>query len=186
MFSTFFKILYVYIDLTISTIIMDTNIEEIPLLYDFVIDSGLDGIYFLPLFQNFNSEYHPRWYRNSELWPNNFKKVCNLIDWLINQKLKEETPQHPIIINSIIQLEFFKEYYKNPAKKLNTICLAGKRMFSISEDGHILLCPMVEPLGNILKDDLRHLWYSDQAEEIRKRIGHCDRNCKILGCYSDV
>ncbi|MCM8792738.1 MAG: radical SAM protein, partial [Candidatus Omnitrophica bacterium] len=169
-------------DLIISTIIMETNIEQIPQLYDFVITKGLNGIYFLPLFQNFNSKYNPNWYLSSELWPKDFKKIDNLINWLINQKLKERS----FIINSVKQLELIRDYYKDPLRNLDITCLVGSSMFSITEDGHILLCPMFEPIGNVLNDDLIRLWQSKQADKMRKRIKDCKRNCKILGCFSDV
>ena len=175
-----------HMNLTLSTIIMNTNIDEIPLLYDFVIEKGIDGIYFLPLFPNFNSKFDNEWYKKSELWPKDLKKLFNLIDWLINQKIKKDNLRHPIIINSIEHLKLIKKYYENPEKKINAVCITGRKMFSITEDGNILLCPFFEPIGNILKNDLDYLWRSKQAEEMRTRINNCERNCKILGCFSDV
>jgi MoaA/NifB/PqqE/SkfB family radical SAM enzyme len=56
----------------------------------------------------------------------------------------------------------------------------------ISENGDVTLCPfMGEKIGNIFKENLSNLWFSDRADIIRRKMvkGRCP-GC-WLSCYAE-
>ncbi|MGA2775331.1 MAG: radical SAM protein [Candidatus Omnitrophota bacterium] len=167
--------------LNIATILMQTNLDEILDLVNLRQREGLTGIYFLPLSQNFNASYNPDWYKNSPLWPKDSNKLNEVIDRLI--QLKREN--FSLVENTVEQLTLFKKYYHNPNSEFHEQCTVGRRMFSITEDGHILLCPMRGPIGHIKKDRFDKIWHSVKAQEERRKNDLCTKSCKILGCYNN-
>ena len=172
--------------LTISTILMEANLDEVLGLVDFAKEKKLTCINFLPLMQNFNSPADAFWYLKSDLWPKDFNKVSYVVDCLLQEMQKAwQQGLYQIIGNSSKQLTLFKDYYKDPTADVGGECTVGKRMFSITEDGHILLCSKSAPVGSIRTDKLDRLWCSSKAEKIRKNNRLCKNNCKILGCYND-
>ena len=173
-------------NLTISSIIMQSNINEIFKLVDFTKKNKLSGIYFLPLMSNFNSPLDSKWYKKSYLWPQDINKLKDLIDRLIEFKAREPNTHtgNYLILNSFHHLNLFKKYYSYPEAEFSEPCTVGRRMFSISEDGHILLCPLEKPVGSIFEKKITEYFYSPEADLCRENIDNCKKSCKILGCYN--
>jgi MoaA/NifB/PqqE/SkfB family radical SAM enzyme len=55
----------------------------------------------------------------------------------------------------------------------------------INAYGFVQLCLFKDFIGNIRQDDIRKLWYSQNAELIRKKVDECKTNCHLLlnCCY---
>ena len=76
-----------------------------------------------------------------------------------------------------------KKYFKDPLKYSENIqCNVGYENLILDEFGNILLCWNMEPIGNILKDDICKLYNNQLASQRRLEIKKCKRTCKILNC----
>ncbi len=72
-------------------------------------------------------------------------------------------------------------------------CEAGTENFFIDPTGNILPCNGMEArfwfetMGN-LRDaaDFMDIWNSDHAEQVRKKVAHCPKNCWMIGSASPV
>lgn len=167
----------------INSLIMAKNLEELPLLVEWVKKEKIDGITFQPIaspefFDGMvNNEY---WFKKSRLWPN-FKKVKNVLDKLIELK-KKGFP----IKNSLNDLKKFYRYFQDPVRfSKEEWCTAGTESLTISTEGKLQLCPGKIPLGDILKDNLGRKWNSFDAFRLRREIARCQRQCKIIPIYKE-
>lgn len=41
-----------------------------------------------------------------------------------------------------------------------------------------------EVMGNLVKNSWEEIWNSEQAENVRLKVRHCDRNCWMIGSVS--
>lgn len=163
---------------TVLTIIMKTNLNDLPDMVKWIGKKELNGIVFQPLSANFAAKYKADWYKSNPLWPDEYDKVCSVIDELISMK-KSGMP----IINSISQLEDMKAYFKNPvAPPNNRKCSVGVEMFSIDQSGNVALCYQMSPIGNVTRKDPKGIWLSDEAKKIRNATKKCTMPCSILNC----
>jgi len=157
--------------ITVLTIIMQKNLDDILELAEWVNSNSLfANISFLALLET--GLVHPRkdWFKKpeyGELWPHDVKKTHSLIDELIRLKASGYK-----IWNPVAQLEAFKSYYIDPEKFMEETPYRIKDyIIDLDEAGIIYLSG--ETLGDIRKDNLKDLWFSDKAGLIRKDI---DRN----------
>ncbi|MBU4150004.1 MAG: radical SAM protein, partial [Candidatus Omnitrophica bacterium] len=99
--------------LTILTIIMEKNLDEILELAEWVNkNKALQNISFLALLETGLVQERHNWFKSQtykDLWPQDTKKLYQLIDELI--RLRRNGYK---IWNPISQLEAFKEYYTEP------------------------------------------------------------------------
>ncbi len=154
--------------LTILTIIMEKNLDELPELVEWVQGNDLfENVSFLALLET--GIVHPRnnWFKRpeySEMWPQNVKRTHRCIDELIRLRKKGYK-----IWNPLSQLEAFKSYYVDPDKFMReTEYRIHDYIIDLDEHGTVYLSG--EPLGDITKDDVKDLWYSGKAQQIRKAI----------------
>ncbi len=168
----------------ICTIIMNENLDDlIPLVKWVSGDERLDWIYFMAVVQpNFSGALDAQWdKRYTYLWPQDSLKVLNTLDELISMKEKNSK-----ISNRIEHLRAYKAYFANRKRFVNKAkCIIGGTALSINTYGFIQLCFFMDFIGNIRKDDIRELWYSDIAQKVRERVDSCKNNCHLLlnCCY---
>jgi len=169
-------------DLNLATVFMGYNLESILPLVDFVEKNKLTGINFQPLIHNFGTEYTPQWFKKSEFWPKpeQLDRIDEVLDELIKRK-KAGAPLH----NPIKQFEVMKKYFRNPLAHAKKVCNVGTKNFAISEYGEVLICYFFKPIGNIKDTKPEVLWKSKAAQDMRKRIKVCKRNCDLLNCNFD-
>jgi hypothetical protein len=89
------------------------------------------------------------------------------------------------IHNFPLQIEIFKTYFENPAKRARkAACYLGDYVININPIGDISLCCFMGPIGNIRKDDIGKLWYSELAIQKRAKMHDCDINCNnMVNCF---
>ncbi|PIP19475.1 MAG: hypothetical protein COX41_02705, partial [Candidatus Omnitrophica bacterium CG23_combo_of_CG06-09_8_20_14_all_41_10] len=79
--------------------------------------------------------------------------------------------------------DYFYRYYKTlPPENIirrNPICSSIDYGISIDYYGNIRLCHSYNPIGDIFHD-FRETFYSIEAQEIRKQIILCKKNCHML------
>lgn len=171
--------------ITINTIMLKQNLQELPSLVRFVKSNNLNGIFLRILcWEGFNKDYSEDWFLKNPMWPGNDKhEVEKIIAELIQLK-KEGYP----IINSVKYLQLAKEYFKNPnvlnSKKIT--CLSPYECLIISTKGEIKLCSRYF-LGSILEDECSTIWKSGKLKQLRKEILNCKKSCMLRdGCFEDT
>ncbi len=164
--------------LSVTTIIMKQNLDELENLIHWVKNEGLDAIFFQALWQNFGDRYEPLWFKSSNLWPGRVKKLREVIERLRQMK-KEGYP----IGNTESDLQHYQLYFASPLKFGEKFpCLIGVNNFNIDISGEVRLCFSFPSVGNILKEKPSVIWRGKKAQEQRLRIADCKRGCKILLC----
>jgi MoaA/NifB/PqqE/SkfB family radical SAM enzyme len=153
---------------TILTIIMEKNLDDILELVEWVNANDLfQNISFLALLENGLVPVRHNWFKSpayAELWPQNISKTHMLINELI--RLKKTGSK---IWNPVSQLEAFKSYYIDPDKFMQeTEYRVNDYILDLDEKGIMYLSG--EPLGEMNSDDIRRLWFSEKANQIRKKI----------------
>lgn len=168
----------------IITVISGVNYNEIIDLVRWIKKTQfLSGVYFQAIAKPFFVPLDDDWHRNSQyefLWPKDIKVIHSVLDSLI-QLRKEGYPIH----NFPLQLEIFKTYFENPSKRARkATCYLGDYVININPQGDISLCCFMEPIGNIKKDDIHKLWYSELAIQTRTKMHNCDINCNnMVNCF---
>lgn len=172
-------------DITLQTIIINKNIEELPLIAEMVQNSKvLGGIKFMALTPVHYSDTLFSWEtfkKDQLLWPQDKIKLNKAVDELIFRKQSRNCK----IINSIGQLENFKKYFETP-ESLNKKCELALNFLFINLKGDAFLCSEFEPIGNIRRQTFREIWYSDKRIQMIDRVKKCNRNCDMLiNCFPD-
>ncbi len=168
----------------ICCIIMNENLDELLKLVDWAdANDMVDWIYFMSVVQpNYSGPLMDDWHNEYKyLWPKDKAKVLSVLNELISRKQNNSK-----ISNRVEQLRAYKAYFNNPQKFVNFAkCIVGGRAISVNTYGFMQLCLFKDFIGNIRKDDIRQIWYSQDADLIRKKVDDCKTNCHLLlnCCY---
>lgn len=101
---------------------------------------------------------------------------------LINELLKSNSPK-----------KWFRAYFNHGlinyifGQKRLLSCDMAFDTFFIDPYGDVMPCNGTknkEVMGNLNKQSWNELWNSEQAEEVRKKVRHCDRQCWMIGSAS--
>ena len=164
--------------LSVTTLVMKQNLNELEKLVYWTKKQGLDMIFFQALWQNFDAEYNPNWFKVSDFWPDDIKKVRKVMDRLI--QLKAEG--HPIG-NRTEDLQHYKQYFADPiAFGKNNPCFVGVNNFDVDISGEVRLCFNFPSVGNVLKEKPEDIWNGEKAQTQRLKIARCNHGCKVLLC----
>lgn len=63
-------------------------------------------------------------------------------------------------------------------------CNVGTDMFFVDPHGNVLPCNGMDaamPMGNLLTQSFEEIWHSEQAENVRNAVQHCNKNCWMIG-----
>ena len=172
-------------DLCLAAVITEENCGELSELAEFTVSKGLNGIIFQVLAHD-DAHYafgetesmpnvpkdwpdkHPQWVRDHD-------KLNREIDNLLKQKRSG----YPII-NSVWHLRQMKKYYAIPDVCRGIPCLGPFTTFYIDPYGDVRLCYGYPPVGNLMHDEPKKLWYGDAARAIRRQVRSCRRLCRML------
>ena len=108
--------------------------------------------------------------------------VAQKIEDLCNELLKSNEPK-----------KWFRAYFNHGL--INYIygqprllpCDMAFDTFFIDPYGDVMPCNGTkdkEVMGNLNEQSWEELWSSDQAQQVRKKVRHCDRNCWMIGSVS--
>ncbi len=167
------------------TVISGRNLDDIiQLLHIMHKDKRISGVYFQAIAAPFFTGEGIEWFKNEEysyLWPGNYGKAAEVVDEIIRLKVKENY----IIHNHSKQLENFKKYFENPLRRVNNeSCYLGDYVINVDHEGNINLCCFQKPVGNIRRDDIRDLWFSDKLKSVRDEMHNCKINChNMVNCF---
>lgn len=168
--------------LSVTTIIMKQNLDELENFVYWTGERGLDAIFFQAVWQNFDAKYNPDWFKSSNFWPDNIKKVKKVMNRLTQLK-KEAYP----IGNKAEDFQGYKEYFADPiAFGEDNPCFVGVNNFNVDIVGEMRLCFNFPSVGNILREKPEDIWNGKRARIQRLRIAGCQRGCKILLCNTPI
>lgn len=167
----------------ICSVIYDKNLDGIIDLVNWVnANEKISWISFMAAMQPNNTyPIDNEWYKHeySYLWPKDTQKVCFIIDEML--RLKKEGYR---IGSTVHQLNAFKSYFQYPDKFVKKSPCNLDRAFHVSSVGDVFLCFRHQQLGNIMKDDIKELWHSEEAKMARENISKCTDNCHfLLNCF---
>jgi MoaA/NifB/PqqE/SkfB family radical SAM enzyme len=169
-------------EIIICCAIYNINMEGVTRVAEWVnTHPRIKWIYFMAAMQPNNTVPAANWYKGefSSLWPQDKTRITSVIDSLIDLKQRGYK-----INNQICQLGAFKKYFNYPDRFIkNTSCNLDKAVH-ISSVGNIYICYEWDCLGNIFTDELASVWYSLEAEKVRKDISGCAKNCHhLINCF---
>ena len=162
------------IALEIGLLLTSKNIQTAPALIKYLQALPNTSIILQPLDEEVESTESKDRTKNkliTELWPTR-NEVDNFFDWVVlnHQKIK----------NSLINIQAIRQYYTNPKDILKYRCFAGQRNLVIYPNGNVALCFKGSVVGNIHQQELEVIL--KQATGERKKIKHCQKYCRIVGC----
>ncbi|MBI4846191.1 MAG: radical SAM protein [Candidatus Omnitrophica bacterium] len=166
----------------ISVIYEQTYRDFIPLMEWINKNEKIEHVLVMVAMQPNNTPEEERWWEGEHgfLWPKDKEAAGELVDSLI--QMKESGYK---INNSVAQLRAVKKYILNPEKFVKkTMCNMYKAVH-VSSLGQIFLCFNYGILGDIRrKDDIKEVWNSLQAQQVREKIKNCKKNCHFLiNCF---
>lgn len=170
--------------LGINSIITALNLDDVVGLTEWVQHNHfLDSLYFMSIMRPFGSQIDWEWFKKDgckELWPTDYSKVERVLNKLIELKKSGYKIENPIG-----QLQSFKSYFKDPEYFIrSTRCNVSEQAINVNAIGDVYICFFMDKLGNIKTDGALELWHSDKAENVRKKMASCRKNCElVVNCY---
>lgn len=174
----------------ITVTIMEKNLEEILDLTQWVDENKkIDSLFFNACLQPFDCDnYEKEWFRNkknSDVWPQNIDKACNILEKIA--VLKEKGSK---VCNPPEQLRLVKEYFKNPYRFIHDSkvkCPRGELAPEINAYGDINMCFYMPPIGNIREKKFSEVWFSKEMVKAREEINNCNKECDIVvNCFYKI
>ena len=114
-------------------------------------------------------------------------RVCGDIEKLIDMQLDERHPKS--WFRAFFNMGLIN--YIEGGRRLLP-CEAGSTNFFIDPWGEVYPCNGMEPkhwqmsMGNIHSDTFMDIWHSSRAEEVRRKVRSCPKNCWMVGTVSPV
>lgn len=167
---------------SLMTTIMEKNLNDLIDLVKWSAQEKIE-IRFQAVSKPFEKALDDQWYKREEwnfLWPQDTAKTIEVINELI--KLKESG--YPIS-NAVGHLEIFKAYFENPEKPYRLRrCNAGDYLMNLDIFGNVHPCSAIGIWGNIKETSIKDLWFSEKAQNFRKKIYACQRPCHhLINCF---
>ena len=171
------------VKLFVNAILFDRNIHEVVDLVSFVTSLGVDGIMFQVLSRTFLNQGN-----GDTFFDGHFPGDVGLFDDTIDQLVALKSDGAPILTDDR-DLQWMKLYVRNPDFISDTVCGSAERNMMVDQRGDAQLCFGMRELtgglalGNVRQTTLRDLWASDVAENARRTMASCRRNCGMLNCH---
>jgi MoaA/NifB/PqqE/SkfB family radical SAM enzyme len=165
----------------IGTVLMPSSIDQWVPLAELALEKGLSGVRYTAYHEAYFSapgEVHfPAAGCNTTMLGRIEAEIGKLIE------LKRATG---IVKNSETYLRHVVDYYRDPSDYFPVPCLQGSSRIEIDIYGNVNLCSFViDPLGNLLSQEMEEIWQSEQHRRARQDAfqGNCPK-C-FLSCYAE-
>lgn len=175
------------VKINISTVIMHDNLDELGEIVKWVQKNDkINSMGFQALTQPFSTPEDDYWYKNEkycDLWPADVSEIEKAIDKLLAMKQNGFNK----LGNPLSQLCVYKAYFRNPNNFIKVKkCHIDTQAINITPNGEIRICFYMAPIGNIKSDNIRDVWFSQDAQDLRVKISGCKRNCQsMVNCNYD-
>jgi MoaA/NifB/PqqE/SkfB family radical SAM enzyme len=171
------------IKICIQSILGDWNIREVAEQVEFFKDLGIDGMQFQPFQHPFGRLIAFGCCKESDFFPNSHVEIDNAIDTLIKLKNKNS-----FIMNSVEEIQLFRQYFKNPESLPNRSCKAFDQNLIIDVCGNVKFCfnKSLEPadkIGNIITKKIDVLLNGKEATLVKESMRNCNSPCGIMMCH---
>ena len=105
------------------------------------------------------------------------KKAEAFLDWL-----EERRRRTAKIVNTARQIAAWRQYFRNSqtARQWSGECRVGDYTLNIAPNGDVVLCDFFSPIGNVTVNNVKDLWYGEQAARLREQMRSCTRSCNCL------
>lgn len=149
-------------NIRLKTVIMRQNLDELSEIARFAGEEDLE-VFYQPIEQNYRTLEDADWFRHSNNWPSDTKKVVSAVEGLSRLKA-----QGLPIVNSFAHLDAMTRYFKNPAAlrmatqshlahERRALC-AALTTLQIQADGSVTVCARMGSVGNIRTQRIREIW----------------------------
>ena len=169
--------------LYVSTVITGANLAEaVPLARWFLDQDAVRAIYYQAQVQDLSAPARAGWHLDHPLWARDAGRAARVLDELIALKTAGAR-----IANTVEQLAFWKDYFRDPAGvRSDAACAVGDHNLTIMTDGRARLCDHHPPLGNVADAPVRALWEGAAARSLRRAMGDCRIRCNyFVNCARD-
>jgi len=156
------------IHMGITFVLMRENLKEVMHLVRLAKELEMRNVSIMPAMAS-NVELHKR--NSKHIMNDEELGILNkLIDELIEFKKK-----HGLVINPEYALKLYPEFFQGKVNSRSIGCYAGFMGPNICPDGEVFICHYL--IGNISQNSLRDIWYSKQANKVRKITDNCKSPC---------
>lgn len=169
----------------VNCLISALNLESVIPVAKWVLDNKrLSGVIFQAVIQPHNTLPNDLWYEQqpfSQLWPKDVRRVDMVLDELITLRRRGAEK----ISNSVIQLETFKLYFRNPQQSIKKVrCPMDENAVLINWQGQVYLCGLLECIGNVREAELGNILNSHLAILRAAEMKACRKNCNNkINCF---
>ena len=165
------------IPINATTTITRLNLEELPDLVPLTQEHGFTSITFQPAVDD-----------NLSIWQRDLDnplrpkgKDFDTLDRAL-ESLIEAGRDNGFVANSETNFHFIKDYFADRLTEKHLKCYSGFIACIVSPDGQIWSC--MGNMGSVYGTDIRAVWNSPKAIEMRRRIRACVKPC-LYPCYLD-
>ncbi len=172
-------------DLCLATVVSQANCGELVALTRYAVERGLTGLLFQVLAP---VEVHYAFAEHRQMPPiaagggqgdPNWVRDLDTLRRQMAEVLRLQAAGAPVL-NPPFQLRRFVPYYENPQSVLKYPCVGTLSRLYVDPYGDMRLCYGFPPIGNVLRDDPKRAWYSQQARIIRQESRKCTQLCRLL------
>ena len=168
------------IKISITTVVTNTNIDELLDVYKIVKKFNLYAVDYNPY--NIDTSYtKEKDYDTDEFWVKgkNIKKLKEICKKLLSLKRKEGKIGTPTYI-----LKSMPDYFQKRRKFRYGICLAGFTYMYVKPNGDVDVCGK-GPSLNVRDYSIREIWFSPSFLKTRLMVRKCRRPCLML-CFPKI
>ncbi len=173
--------------LVLETVVTQQNCGDLVAMARFVRDNGMHGIIFQPLgppeshYSFAGSPEMPAgdaaWWRTDPFWVRDLDTLRAQVAELLRLRRRG----WPILCRGW-HLRRFVRHFAAPERIAEIVCVGTLTSLYLDPFGEMRLCCGFGSIGNVLADDPRTAWRSEQARAIRRASRTCPRPCRMLNC----
>lgn len=173
-----FKKIYPAINFNVISVILNSNLEELLPLANFLKSLNVNSIQFQPLLAN-NLIMNERSNRAKYWIP---EKRLPILDKAVDGLIEFKRTHSALVRNSENNLKLVKKYFRNILTCEDVKCLYGIKTILVANNGNVTTC--FDCYGNIRRSPLKEIFYSVSAQKARQGVASCSHPC-LLPCFCD-
>jgi len=168
--------------------VMDQNLEELMDVIELCKRLKIAQVIFQPVVGDNTDQTRVDFSSCVFIPQSRYEVLDKAIDKLIDYKLSSNE-NFDFIANSIGHMRLIKKYFRGQLKPQEIPCYSGYNRIQIVQEGKIYFCVNQDKneatFGDVDRDSLKDLWFSQQARSFRKLIKTCDFPCLQWCAYRD-
>lgn len=169
----------------IRCVINKINLSSLPSVVDLVKEIGSTAIIFQPVHEITDKvmwEWQKRTGAGSDSLRENFWIGDDQLDELdrVADRLLELKKADAPIMNTERDLNMLSYHFRRQKPRdMARTCTVSLRNFFIQPNGDVQFCHDWPPIGNLRQQSAKDIWHGDQAENLRQKAIHCEKQCLV-------